>query len=255
MRPSASSTERSSLASSRPADRPRRCGSTTVVCSTRTRVSCRSTTIVGRKLAGRALVDVGATSVVLRSRNSSACTITANRAPRCSCPRAPRRGGKRKISPRTTTRSGEARARPSARGSRASPRDLVRRRQVGEPRRGSLSVRDVGWPLLEGQCERPRNRSGRHHEQRRAQQKRCRPIEHGGSEPYPDCSTDRATLHQRRISMWCRVEAPSLPLSLAVPSPRHRQRLRRIFAGGTPRSRRRDLPSTIPAPAPPKAGR
>ena len=71
-RRSASSTARSSLASSRPADRPRRCESTTVVCSTRTRVSCRSITIVGRKLAGRALVEVGATSVVLRSRNSSA---------------------------------------------------------------------------------------------------------------------------------------------------------------------------------------
>jgi hypothetical protein len=33
-------------------------GSTTVVCSTRTRVSWPSTVIVGRKLAGRAFVDV-----------------------------------------------------------------------------------------------------------------------------------------------------------------------------------------------------
>ena len=32
---------------------------------------------MGRKLARRALVEVGATSVVLRSRNSSACTTTA----------------------------------------------------------------------------------------------------------------------------------------------------------------------------------
>src|SRR5207244_2138744 len=48
-----SSTARSSPASSRPADRPSRCGSTTVVCSTSTLVSFPSTVIVGRKLAGR----------------------------------------------------------------------------------------------------------------------------------------------------------------------------------------------------------
>ncbi len=115
IRLSASSTACNSPGSSRPADRPSRCGSTTVVCSTRTRVSRRSTTIIGRKVACRALVDVGATSVVLRSRNSSAWTMTAKRAPRCSCPRAPRGDGKRKISPRTISQSGEARARPSAR--------------------------------------------------------------------------------------------------------------------------------------------
>ncbi len=73
----ASSTTRSSLASRRPANRPRRCGSTTVVCSRRTRVSCRSRVIAGRKLVGRALVEVGAISTVERSRNSSAWTITA----------------------------------------------------------------------------------------------------------------------------------------------------------------------------------
>ena len=69
---SASSTARSSLASRRPADGPRRPGSTTVVCSTRTRVSVPSSMIGGRKLAGRALVDVGDTITVLRARNSSA---------------------------------------------------------------------------------------------------------------------------------------------------------------------------------------
>ena len=42
---SAWSTARSSPGSSRPADRPRRCGSTTVVCSTSTRVSVPSITL------------------------------------------------------------------------------------------------------------------------------------------------------------------------------------------------------------------
>jgi hypothetical protein len=61
----------------RPAERPSRCGSTTVVCSTRTRVSCPSSVIVRRKLAARALVEMDATSTVLRSKNSSAWTTTA----------------------------------------------------------------------------------------------------------------------------------------------------------------------------------
>ncbi len=100
----ASSTARSSLGSRRPADRPRRWGSTTVVCSTRTQVARSSRVILGRKLVGRALAEVGATSVALRSRNSSACTMTAKRAPRCSCPRVPRSGGRRKTSPRTISR-------------------------------------------------------------------------------------------------------------------------------------------------------
>ena len=67
---SASPTASSSLTWSRPADRPRRCGSTTVVCSTSTRVSSPSALITGRNVAGAALVDVGATMVVLRCRNS-----------------------------------------------------------------------------------------------------------------------------------------------------------------------------------------
>lgn len=71
-RASASSTARSSSGSRRPAERPRRCGSTTVVCSTRTRVSIPSRVIVGRKLAERAPVEVGETSVVLNAMNSSA---------------------------------------------------------------------------------------------------------------------------------------------------------------------------------------
>ena len=80
----ASSTARSSSASSRPADAPSRCGSITVVCSTRTWVSVPPMLILGRKLAGRARVDVGETRVVLSPRNSSACTTTAYCAPRCS---------------------------------------------------------------------------------------------------------------------------------------------------------------------------
>lgn len=101
MRASASSTARSSLASRRPADFPRRRESTTVVCSTSTRVSDPFSLIGGRKLAGRALVDVGETRTVLRPRSSSAWTTTAYRAPRCSRPPARRRAGRRKTSPRT----------------------------------------------------------------------------------------------------------------------------------------------------------
>ena len=74
---SASSTARSSCASSRPAERPSLPGSTTVACSASTRVSWPPSVIVGRKLAARALIDVGVTRTVLRSRNSSACTTTA----------------------------------------------------------------------------------------------------------------------------------------------------------------------------------
>ncbi len=55
----ASSTDRSSLGSRRPVERPSRRGSTTVVCSTSTRVCWPSSVIVGRKVAGLALVVVG----------------------------------------------------------------------------------------------------------------------------------------------------------------------------------------------------
>jgi hypothetical protein len=43
-----------------------------MVCSTRTRVSVPSSEIAGRKVAGRALTEVGETSVVLNAMNSSA---------------------------------------------------------------------------------------------------------------------------------------------------------------------------------------
>ena len=67
-----------------PLERPSRSGSTTVVCSTSTRVTVPSRVISGRKLAARARVEVGDTSTVLSARNSSAWTTTACRAPRCS---------------------------------------------------------------------------------------------------------------------------------------------------------------------------
>ena len=66
------------LACTQPSGRPSESlRSTTAVCSTRTRVSVPPRLIAGRKLAGRACVEVGATSTVLRSRNSSAWTTTA----------------------------------------------------------------------------------------------------------------------------------------------------------------------------------
>jgi hypothetical protein len=65
---------------------PNRLTSTAPTCSTSTRVLSPSTTISGRKLADRALRDVGATSTTDRGRNSSACTTTPNRRPCCSWP-------------------------------------------------------------------------------------------------------------------------------------------------------------------------
>jgi hypothetical protein len=193
MRLSASSTARNSVVSRRPADRPRRCGSTTVVCSTRTRVSRLSTTIVGRKLADRAPVEVGAASVVLRSRNSSACTMTAKRAPRCSCPRGLRRGGKRKISPRTTNRQTAVRAPPSARESNASPRGQLRQQRGAVPLRGSRIGRGVARRPPEEQCVPPLNPSCHRHGRCQARRRRCRPAGYEGNAPRPQRSTDRAT--------------------------------------------------------------
>jgi hypothetical protein len=60
-------------------------------CSTMTRVVEPRIVTSGRKLAGRALVDVGATITVERSSRSLSCTTTAKRAPRCSRPRVSRR--------------------------------------------------------------------------------------------------------------------------------------------------------------------
>jgi hypothetical protein len=84
---SASSTDHSSSWVRCLADRPSRCGSTAPTCSTSTRVETRPTRISGRKDAGRALVDVGATMTTERGRSASACSTTAKRAPRCSWPR------------------------------------------------------------------------------------------------------------------------------------------------------------------------
>jgi hypothetical protein len=64
----ASSMRWSSSASRRPALRPKRWGSTTVVCSTSTRVAAPPRVIVGRKLAAWALIEVGETSTVLNPR-------------------------------------------------------------------------------------------------------------------------------------------------------------------------------------------
>ena len=99
---SAWSRSRSSLALRRPTELPRRSGVMAVVCSTRTRVAWPSSSIVGRNVRAGADREVGATSTVLRASSSSACTITANRCPRCSVPRLARGARKRKTSPLTT---------------------------------------------------------------------------------------------------------------------------------------------------------
>jgi hypothetical protein len=140
----ASSIERSSSTSRRPAGGPSRSGSTTVVCSTSTRVFCLARVIDGRKLAGRALVEVGEIRTVLKSRNSSAWTTTAYRAPRCSWPRTRRGGGSRNTSPLTTVSRQVVveRVLPAARESVASLRDRARRRRARAPLLARLNASD-----------------------------------------------------------------------------------------------------------------
>jgi hypothetical protein len=158
------STACSSRASRRPAESPKRSGSTTVVCSTSTLVGVPPTVILGLKYACRAAVDVGETRTVLSPRNSSAWTTTAYRVPRCSWPCACRGAGKRKISPRTKmVRRSAVPALPSAREWHASPRDQRRPQQVAARRRRSKSVPDGGLPPRGGPSEPPRNHSALHH--------------------------------------------------------------------------------------------
>src|SRR5882724_10260602 len=70
-------------------------------CSTRTRVVSPSSSISGRKDAGLALEDVGATRTTERGSSSLAWTITPYRRPRCSWP-VPRGGRNSWMSPRST---------------------------------------------------------------------------------------------------------------------------------------------------------
>ena len=85
----------------RPTSSPRRPASTAPTCSTRIRVFSPSRSISGRKDAGRALRDVGATRTTDLGKNSLAWTTTPNRRPRCSCPR-PRGIRNSWMSPRST---------------------------------------------------------------------------------------------------------------------------------------------------------
>jgi hypothetical protein len=109
----ASSTARSSSSSRRPAEAPSRCGSTTVVCSTSTRVSVPTGSIVGRKLAGLAEVEVGATSVVERARNFVRLHddgVAGSLLPRAHGGREARGHGRSRRGPRQSRRSGASSA-------------------------------------------------------------------------------------------------------------------------------------------------
>lgn len=86
-----------------PARSPSRVASTAPSCSTSTRVRLPAISISGRKEAGRAERDVGATSTTDRGRNSVAWTTTPNRSPCCSCP-TPLGRLNRNTSPRSTQR-------------------------------------------------------------------------------------------------------------------------------------------------------
>ena len=83
--------------------RPRRWASTAPSCSTNTRVLPPTTVISGRKEAGRALREVGATTTTDRGSSASDCTTTPYLSPCCSCP-TPLGSLKRWTSPRCTHR-------------------------------------------------------------------------------------------------------------------------------------------------------
>ncbi len=100
---SASSTAHISSAASCPTRRPSRWASTAPTCSTSTRVVSPAIETSGRKEAGRALRDVGATRITERGSIESDCTMTPKRSPCCSCP-TPLGTLKRKTSPRCTHR-------------------------------------------------------------------------------------------------------------------------------------------------------
>ena len=85
----------------RPTSSPSRPASIAPICSTRTRIVSPSSSISGRKDAGLALWDVGATSITERGSSSLAWTITPYRRPRCSCP-VPRGGRNSWTSPLST---------------------------------------------------------------------------------------------------------------------------------------------------------
>ena len=89
-RRSAASTARNSSMARCPTGSPSRVGSTALVCSVSTRVSRPSISIVGRNVASRADVEVGATSQVDSTSKSSDWTTTAYRCLCCSCPRESR---------------------------------------------------------------------------------------------------------------------------------------------------------------------
>src|SRR5215470_20283271 len=89
-----------SCSGSRATKSPSRVGSIATVCSTRTLVGRPLSSISGRNEAGRADVDVGATSHVNRGSRSD-WTTTAYRCPCCSWPTVFRGERSRYTSPRT----------------------------------------------------------------------------------------------------------------------------------------------------------
>ncbi len=191
----ASSIERSPATSRRPADGPSRCGSTTVVCSTSTRVSCPSRMIDGRKVAARALVEVGEIRTVLKSRNSSAWTTTAYRAPRCSWPRARRGGGSRKTSPLTTVSRQVAveRVPQVARESAASRRDRARRQRAHAPPLAQSNASDDVPPPRAARSARPRSPTSCRHGRCPAPLRRSHRAGHVMSEASQNCSANHST--------------------------------------------------------------
>src|ERR1700730_12362438 len=97
----ASSIPQSCSAVTCPTRSPSRVASTAPTCSTKTRVASPSTSTSGRKEAGRALREVGATRTTDLGNSSFAWTTTPKRRPCCSWPR--RCGGLRTCtSPRST---------------------------------------------------------------------------------------------------------------------------------------------------------
>jgi hypothetical protein len=132
---------------------------------------------------------------VLKSRNSSAWTTTAYRAPRCSWPRARRGGGSRNTSPLTTVSRQVVveRVLPAARESVASLRDRARRQRARVPLLARLNASDDVPPPRAARSARPPSPTSCRHGRCPAPLRRSHRAGHAMSEAPRQCSTNHAT--------------------------------------------------------------
>ena len=186
----------SSPASRRPADRPRRCGSTTVVCPTSTHVHVRR----ARSSAG--------SPPDMRLWTSARPVLCSARGTRR--PGQPPRSGRHAVRGRVCdvaaavgrpcrghlSRAGMARARRVARGRPASRHDHPRHRPSAAPPRAAPSGLFGGPRPRAALCAPPLNRSSLRRALSRAQRPRHHRDEHGAS----DASTERGTIMLQTVA-------------------------------------------------------